>query len=118
VSEAPAGFQFVPKGEVRLEPGHPCPGCPHAPGYIIGNVFDAAGRPLCGARVLCYNDWHRYPVVGTKGGGEYDIPVIQAATVWKVLVVDELDQPLSPEAEVSFDPLVGCWYRVDWQQVN
>ena len=81
-------------------------------------MFDAQGQPLCGVRILCYNEWHRYPVVGTKGGGEYDIPVIQAVTTWRVAVVDEMDRPISPEVNVPFDPLVGCWYRLDWRRIQ
>jgi hypothetical protein len=68
--------------------------------------------------VVCYNDWYRYPVVGTKGGGEYDIPVIQAETTWKVVILDESDLPISPEALVAFYPLEACWYRLNWQRVD
>jgi hypothetical protein len=98
---------------------HPCPECPKAPAYIIGTVRDAGGNPLGGVRLVCYNDWHRYPVVGTKGGGEvgqYDFPIIQAATTWYVVVLDEADHPISPEAAVAFDPLVSCRYIQDWRR--
>ena len=112
------GHHYLPMGEAGPEPGHPCPGCQHAPGYIIGNVFDAGGRPLCGVRVVCYNDWYRYPVVGTKGGGEYDIMVLQAEATWYVVVLDEADQPISPEAPVHFNPIEACWYRLNWQRTD
>ena len=80
--------------------------------------MDAAGNPLPGVRLLCYNDWHRYPVVASKGGGEYDFPIIQAEAVWFVLVVDENNQPLSAEAPVSFNPQEACWYRLDWRRTD
>ena len=98
---------------------HPCPECPRAPAYIIGTVHDAGGNPLGGVRLVCYNDWHRYPVVGSKGGGDvgqYDFPIIQATATWYVLVLDEADRPISPEAAVDFDPLVSCRYIQDWRR--
>jgi hypothetical protein len=96
----------------------PCPGCPRAPGYVTGRVVDAGGNPLAGVRLVCYNSWHRYPVVGTKGSGEYDFPILQAEATWYVVVLDEADQPISAEALVQFDPLEACWYRLDWQRVD
>ena len=98
---------------------HPCPECPRAPAYIIGTVRDAGGNPLGGVRLVCYNDWHRYPVVGSKGGGEvgqYDFPIIQATATWYVVVLDEADCPISSEAAVDFDPLVSCRYIQDWRR--
>ena len=98
---------------------HPCPECPRAPAYIVGTVRDAGGNPLGGVRLVCYNDWHRYPVVGSKGGGEvgqYDFPIIQATATWYVVVLDEADRPISPEAAVDFDPLVSCRYIQDWRR--
>ena len=62
-----------------------------------------------------YNDWHRYPVVASKGDGWYDFPIIQAPAVWYVAVLDEADQPISPVGSVDFDVSVACWYRLDWQ---
>jgi hypothetical protein len=115
---APA-YLFLPDGPARPDMSHPCPECPKAPAYIIGTVRDAGGNPLGGIRLVCYNDWHRYPVVGTKGGGEvgqYDFPIIQAATTWYVVVLDEADRPISPEAAVAFDPLVSCRYIQDWRR--
>jgi hypothetical protein len=84
----------------------------------VGRVVDAGGNPLPGVRLVCYNSWHRYPIVGTKGGGEYDFPILQADAIWYVVVLDELDQPISPEAAVHFDPLQACWYRLDWQRID
>jgi hypothetical protein len=81
-------------------------------------VVDASGVPLPGIRLVCYNDWHRYPVVGSKGSGEYDIPILQAEATWYVMVVDETDQPISPEVPVQFNPLESCWYRLNWQRVE
>jgi hypothetical protein len=112
-------YLFLPDGPARPDMSHPCPGCPRAPAYIIGTVRDAGGNPLGGVRLVCYNYWHRYPVVGTKGGGEvgqYDFPIIQAATTWYVVVLDEADHPISPEAAVAFDPLVSCRYIQDWRR--
>jgi hypothetical protein len=74
---------------------------------------------LGGVRLVCYNDWHRYRVVGSKGGGEvgqYDFPTIQATATWYVVVLDETDCPISPEAAVVFDPLVSCRYIQDWRR--
>ena len=113
-----AVYRYRPLGPAQPELSQPCPGCPRAPGYIIGRVADAGGNPLAGVRLVCYNDWHRYPVVGTKGSGEYDFPIIQAETTWYVVVLDEADQPLSSAAPVNFDPLAACWYRLDWQRVD
>jgi hypothetical protein len=112
-------YLFLPDGPARPDMSHPCPECPRAPAYIIGTVRDAGGNPLGGARLVCYNDWHRYPVVGSKGGGEvgqYDFPIIQATATWYVVVLDEVDHPISPEAAVDFDPLVSCRYIQDWRR--
>ncbi len=111
-------YRYLPIGAPSPDLSQPCPGCPRAPGYIVGRIVDAAGQPLAGVRLVCYNDWHRYPVVGSKGGGEYDFPILQAQATWYVVVLDEADQPLSPEAPVDFDPLEACWYRLDWQRVD
>jgi len=111
-------YRYQPIGPAQPELSQPCPGCPRAPGYIIGRVVDAGGHPLAGVRLVCYNDWHRYPVVSTKGGGEYDFPIIQAEATWYVVVLDEADRPLSPEVPVHFTPLQACWYRLDWQRIN
>lgn len=80
--------------------------------------MDAAGNPLAGVRLVCYNEWHRYPVVASKGGGEYDFNINQAETTWYVVVVDETDQPISPEAAVSFNPAESCRYILNWQQAT
>jgi hypothetical protein len=112
-------YLFLPDGPARSDMSHPCPECPRAPAYIIGTVRDAGGNPLGGVRLVCYNDWHRYPVVGSKGGGEvgqYDFPIIQATATWYVVVLDETDCPISPEAAVVFDPLVSCRYIQDWRR--
>ena len=111
-----AATWYLPAGPVQPDLSHPCPGCPLAHVYITGQVRDAAGNPLAGVRLLCYNDWHRYPPVVSKVDGLYDFPIIQAKTIWYVLVLDEQDQPRSPIAAVDFDPAVACWYRLDWQR--
>ena len=111
-------YRYVPIGTAQPDLSQPCPGCPRAPGYITGRVIDATDQPLAGVRLACYNDWHRYPVVGSKGGGEYDFPILQAEATWYVVVLDESDQPLSQPAAVDFNPLEACWYRLDWQQVD
>ena len=112
-------YQFLPDGLAQPDMSHPCPECPRAPAYIVGTVRDAGGNPLGGVRLVCYNDWHRYPVVGSKGGadvGQYDFPIIQATATWYVVVLDEVDHPISPEAAVDFDPLVACRYIQDWRR--
>jgi hypothetical protein len=115
---ASSSFLFLPAGPVQADLSHRCPGCPRAPAYIVGRVLDAAGNPLPEVRLVCYNEWHRYPVVASKGGGEYDFPIIQAQTTWSVVVLDDADQPISPEVAVPFDLNVSCRYLVDWQRVN
>jgi hypothetical protein len=115
---APAAYRYLPIGPAQPDLSQPCPGCPRAPGYITGRVVDAADRPLPGVRLVCYNSWHRYPVVGTKGGGGYDFPIIQAEATWYVEVLDEADQPLSPPVPVDYNPLEACWYRLDWRRVD
>jgi hypothetical protein len=105
-------------GTAQPDLSQPCPGCPRAPGYITGRVLDAVGQPLAGVRLVCYNDWHRYPVVGSKGSGEYDFPILQAEATWYVVVLDETDQPLSLPAAINFTPSEACWYRLDWQRVD
>jgi len=114
----PAQYHYVPIGTAQPDLSQPCPGCPRAPGYIVGRVVDKEGNGVVGVRLVCYNDWHRYPVVGTKGGGEYDFPILQAEATWYVVVLDGKDQPISPEAPVYFNPLKACWYRLDWQGIN
>jgi hypothetical protein len=100
------------------DPSHPCPSCPKAPAYIVGHITDAGGRPLAGVRLVCYNEWHRYPVVASKGGGEYDFLIIQADTTWYVVVLDQNDQPISPEAPVTVDLLKSCRYMLDWRRMD
>ena len=95
-----------------------CPGCPKAPIYIAGRVTDAFGTPLAGVRLVCYNDWYRYPVVLSKVSGEYDFAIIQAEATWFVEVVDTAGTPISPQAAVQIDPTEACWLRLDWQRVD
>lgn len=113
---AASPYRFLPVGEAQPDPSHPCPSCPHAPAYIVGRVVDAAGRPLANVRLLCYNEWHRYPIVASKAGGEYDFAIIQAETTWHVVVLDQADQPISPEVAVHFDPHETCRYLLDWRR--
>ncbi len=108
----------MPAGPAQPDPSHPCPGCPKAPAYIVGHVHDAAGNPLAGVRLVCYNEWHRYPVVASKAGGEYDFAIIQAETTWYVVVLDQADQPISPEVAVRFDPRETCRYILDWRRAD
>ena len=108
----------MPASPAQPDPLHPCPGCPRAPAYIVGHVHDAAGNPLVGVRLVCYNEWHRYPVVASKAGGEYDFAINQAETTWYVVVLDQADQPISPEAAVRFNPHETCRYILDWQRVD
>ncbi|MEA3335460.1 MAG: hypothetical protein U9R25_06080 [Chloroflexota bacterium] len=114
----PPARRFAAIGSAQPDFSHPCPGCPKAHGYITGRVVDVAGNPLSGVRLVCFNDWHRYPVVASKGGGEYDFPILQAEAVWFVVVVDEHDQPLSEEVPVRFNPQEACWYRLEWQRTD
>ena len=112
-------YQFLPDGPAWPDMSHPCPECPRAGAYIIGTVRDAGGNPLGGVRLICYADWHRYPVVGSKGGGEvgqYDCRIDQANATFYVVVLDEADRPISPEAAVDFDLMVACRYIQDWRR--
>lgn len=115
-TQAPVTYQYLPAGPVRPDNSHPCPGCPKAPVYITGQIRDAAGNPLPAVRLVCYNDWYRYPVAVSKGDGWYDFPIIQATTTWYVAVLDGTDQPISPVAAVNFDMNVACWYCLDRQR--
>lgn len=114
----PAPYRFLPTGPAQPDPSHPCPSCPRAPAYIVGRVVDAAGNPLAGARLVCYNEWHRYPVVASKASGEYDFAIIQAETTWYVIVLDQADRPISPEVAVPFNPHETCRYILDWQRAD
>lgn len=69
-------------------------------------------------RLVCYNDWHRYGVIASKGGGEYDFPIIQADTTWYVVVLDQSDQPISPAAPVTVSLVESCRYILNWQRVD
>jgi hypothetical protein len=113
-----SAYRFLPILPAQPDPSHPCPGCPRAPAYIVGHITDAAGHPLVGVRLVCYNEWHRYPVAASKGGGEYDFPIVQADTTWYVVVLDQTDQPISPEAPVTVDLLESCRYMLNWQRVD
>ncbi len=113
-----SAYRFLPVLPAWPDPSHPCPSCPKAPAYIVGNVTDAGGNPLPGVRLVCYNDWHRYDVVATKGGGEYDFLIIQADTTWNVVVVDANDQPISQEAPVTVSLVESCRYILNWQRVD
>jgi hypothetical protein len=117
-TSTPSPYRFLPAGPARPDLSHPCPGCPKAPAYIVGRVADAAGNALVGVRLVCYNEWHRYPVVASKAGGEYDFAIIQAETAWYVAVVDQADQPISPLEAVPFNPQQSCRYILDWQRVD
>jgi len=110
--------RYLPSLPAQPDPSHPCPGCPRAPAYIVGQVTDAAGNPLAGVRLVCYNDWHRYDVVASKGGGEYDFPITQADTTWFVLVLGQSDQPISPAAPVTVILVESCRYILNWQRVD
>jgi hypothetical protein len=113
-----ATYRFLPAGPARPDPSHPCPGCPRAPAYIVGRVVDAAGNPLTGVRLACYNDWYHYPVVTSKDSGEYDVALGQGETTWYVVILDQADRPISPEVAVAFDPGQSCRHILDWQRVN
>jgi hypothetical protein len=113
-----SAYRFLPVLPPWPDPSHPCPSCPKAPAYIVGNVTDAGGNPLAGVRLVCYNAWHRYDVIATKGGGEYDFPIIQADTTWYVVVLDQSDQPISPEAPVTVSLVESCRYILNWQRVD
>jgi hypothetical protein len=84
----------------------------------VGRVTDAGGNPLVGVRLVCYNEWHRYPVVASKASGEYDFPIVQADATWYVLVLDQGDGPISPEAAVTVDLSQSCRYILDWKRVD
>ena len=113
-----SAYRFLPSLPARPDPSHLCPSCPKAPAYIVGHVTDAAGSPLAGVRLVCYNDWHRYGVIASKGGGEYDFPIIQADTTWYVVVLDQSDQPISPAAPVTVSLVESCRYILNWQRVD
>ena len=113
---AAPGYRFLPAAPAEPDPSHPRPECPKSPAYIVGRVVDAGGNPLLGVRLVCYNDWYRYPVVTSKGNGEYDFVIIQATTTWYVFVVDEADQPLSLEIAVPFDINQSGRYILNWQR--
>jgi hypothetical protein len=81
---------------------------------VVGQVRDSGGNPLVGVRLICYNDWHRYPTVASGAGGQYDFPIIQANTTWYVAIVDASDQPISPLAAVEMNLDVSCRYILDW----
>jgi hypothetical protein len=114
----PILYRYLPACPAQPDLSQPCPGCPRAPGYIVGRVVDASGNPVAGVRLVCYNDWHRYPVVASKGSGEYDFPILQTEATWIVVVLNETDQRISPETTVHFNPLEACWYRLDWQRLD
>ncbi len=84
----------------------------------MGRVVDAGGQPLAGVRLVCYNEWHRYPVVASKGGGEYDFNIVQADTTWYVVVLDPADQPISAPAAVPFKLSESCRYILNWQRAD
>jgi hypothetical protein len=117
-SPTPNTYRFLPAGPAYADPGKGCPGCPKAPIYIAGRVTDAFGTPLAGVRLVCYNDWYRYPVVLSKVSGEYDFAIIQAEATWFVEVVDTTGTPISPQAAVQIDPAEACWLRLDWQRID
>ena len=84
----------------------------------MGYITDAGGYPLAGVRLVCYNDWHRYDVVASKGGGEYDFPITQADTTWYVVILDQSNQPISPAAPVTVTLVESCRYILNWQRVD
>ena len=75
---------------------------------------DSGGNPLVGVRLVCYNEWHRYPVVASGAGGEYNFPLTQVSATWYVAVVDLTDQPISPITPVEIDTTVSCRFFLDW----
>jgi hypothetical protein len=84
----------------------------------VGRIVDAGGNPLAGVRLVCYNEWHRYPIVASKVSGEYDFPIIQADTTWYVVILDQADQPISPVVAVQFRLQESCRYILDWQRAH
>ncbi len=112
-------YQFLPDGPARPDMSFPCPGCPKAPAYIVGTVRDAGGNPLEGVRLVCYNEWYRSDAIESKGGndaGRYDFIINQSPATWYVVVLDEANRPISPEAAVNFDPGVAGRYILDWRR--
>jgi hypothetical protein len=84
----------------------------------VGHVVDVVGNPPAGVRLVCYNEWHRYPIAASKGGGEYDFNIIQAETTWYIVVLNEADEPISPEVAVPFHLSESCRYILNWQRAN
>ena len=77
-------------------------------------MLDNGGNPLVGVRLICYNDWHRYPTVVSGAGGQYNFPLTQVSATWYVAVVDTSDQPISPITAVEVDTTVSCRFILDW----
>lgn len=73
---------------------------------------------MAGVRLVCYNEWHRYPVVASKTSGEYDFAIIQAEATWYVVMLDQAGFSISPEVAVHFDPQETCRYILDWRRVD
>ena len=62
-----------------------------------------------------------FPSCGSRfsaGGGGQDIMVLQAEATRYVVILDEGDQPTSPEVPVHFNPIEACWYRLNWQRTD
>jgi hypothetical protein len=53
-----------------------------------------------------------------RSESEYDFPILQAEATWYVVILDEADQLVGPEAPVHFNPLEACWYQLDWQRID
>jgi hypothetical protein len=51
-----------------------------------------------------------------KGGFVFNI--VQAETTWYVVVLNEADEPISPEAAVPFRVSESCRYILNWQRAN
>lgn len=102
-SPSPAGgFRYLPAGPVV----HTTDGCPGQ--YIIGYVKDSSGTLLSGVTLRSTDQWGNDALATTKSGpgdvGRYDFPLFPPqgmAMTYRIVVLDEAGQPVSPELTVE-----------------
>jgi hypothetical protein len=77
-----------------------CPG-----NYIVGQVLDAAGAPVAGARITLVDQWDNRAEAWSKDSaddyGRYDFPINFFPNQYTLVVVDGAGNPLSPPVVVD-----------------
>ncbi|HUS71171.1 MAG TPA: hypothetical protein VM075_10430 [Anaerolineae bacterium] len=88
-------------------------------GLIGGWVYDAAGNGLGWANLRLYNDFGWAAAMQSEGvpqAGKYEFTMGFEPGLFHLVILDSEGQPVSPVADVDYDP--SCSQRVDWERAQ